>query len=328
MAKPELEVKKAQYLKVPFTHLALIEGLNLREDYGNIKELAESIKANGVQQPIRCTFENDWYYVVDGHRRFKAAQLLYDEGIKDLYLPVMIQPKGTSEEQTVVEMFIGNDGKPLTQLEQATGVERLVFYGWDTTAIAAKLAKSRTHVENLLLLAKAPLKFKKLIKKGIISATYGIDLLKQGEDAVNAFLGTIETAQAEDESESEESTGPKTKTAKITKKKVSINSFSELKTFAREAKITEFPKGTEKFYWLLQDLAANKLQSIDFKNFFTDGNYEQKAETPAKIVKAAKPKKAPKAAKEPKPVKVTKAAKPTKAKKGTQREILYKGDPK
>jgi ParB/RepB/Spo0J family partition protein len=316
----ELEVKKGSILKVPFTHLTIDEGVNIREDMGDVKSLSESIRENGVIEPMRgWVDETGWYHITNGHRRYAALQILADDGITEMYVPFILQQKNTSPEQTVVEMFISNDGKPLNLVEQAIGVKRLTDYGWDVAAIAKKLAKSVTQIENLLKLEAAPAKFKKLIKKGIISATYAIELLKT--NGVDAFLASDKLKQVEDAEESGEETetgSTKTKQAKITKKDVAINSFTELKNFAKTSSITEFKnKDVESFYWLLQDMAANKLQHIDFVNFFTTGEYEQKAATPkkaAKVKKVKEPKPA-KAAKEPKPVKAAKVVKEPAAKK-------------
>lgn len=339
MAK-ELDVKKGQYHKVPFDFMIVDDGLNFRDEYGDIKELTESIRANGVQEAMRGWIDDAGYYhVVNGHRRFKAMEKLFNDGVKELYAPWFVIPKGTSEENTIVTMFVANDGKPFTLLEQAKGVEKLAFYGLENKDIAEKLGKSITHIQNLLLLAKAPAKFKKLIKNGTISGTYAIDLIKQGEDAVNKAIEDFSNV-AED---SEENDGSKSKTAKVTKKDNSLNSISELKAFCKGSNITEFAsKEHEKFYWLLQDLTANKVQGIDLVNFFTSGEYEQKPATAKKATKAGKAKDkkfveaatleiatdavaTPEETPKTKGTKKTaaKAAKSTKTKKTTKREILY-----
>lgn len=81
-AQPAQEVKKGDVWKVPFDNLHLVEGLNIRTDYGDIEELAASILANGVKVALQGYRDGEQFYVVDGHRRYTALKLLADRGHK------------------------------------------------------------------------------------------------------------------------------------------------------------------------------------------------------------------------------------------------------
>src|SRR5689334_13723541 len=112
------EVKKRDLMMVPADNLLLIEGLNIREDMGDLEGLAASIKEHGVKVPLRGYKEKgaDRYCVVDGHRRYAALQILASQGVNGILVPFVTEPQKYSDEQRVIDMFIMNDGKNLTPL--------------------------------------------------------------------------------------------------------------------------------------------------------------------------------------------------------------------
>lgn len=183
-------------------------GFNIREDYGNIKELAASIKANGIKVPLRGYYNEEGKFVaVHGHRRTTALQQLLSEGVS-VRVPVMLEAEGTSDAQRIVEMFITNDGKELAPLEKAHGVARLVEGGLKTKEIATSLGVTDRYVQKLNKLYKAPEELKALIKSGVISATYALDIMSQGEDAIAELIrraeeGSLRLGEGEYEGEEE-----------------------------------------------------------------------------------------------------------------------------
>ncbi len=270
----EQQVKRGELLKVPFQMLSLVDGLNLREDYGDLKELAASIKENGVKVPLRGYKERgeEKYIVVDGHRRFKACELLNGEGV-DLLVPFIIQEKGTTDEQMVFDMFLTNDGKPLTPVEQAEGIARLKAYGYETKDIAQRLGKSGTYIENLFKLSQAPKKAKNLVKKGIVSATFIIHRMK--DETIEEFLSDHETwldqHEIDDFGNIESKDKKVSKQAKITEKDVQLNSFKEFKKFSKAAPASFPTKEIESQFWFAVDLVANQITFDEMLNYFTDG---------------------------------------------------------
>ena len=59
-------MKRKDLFIVDFSEVTLVDGFNVRYDYGDIDSLAESIRENGVKMPIRAYRENKKYQIVDG----------------------------------------------------------------------------------------------------------------------------------------------------------------------------------------------------------------------------------------------------------------------
>lgn len=220
--------------------LAITEGFNCRVDYGDIPELAKSIKANGVKVPLRGHKDKDGkYYITDGHRRLKALQHLFDtEGI-DMFIPLISDSRDT-EEQRIINLIICNQGKKLNPVEEADVVNRLINYGYTQSEIQEKLGFTKIYVKNLVLLNSAPKKLKNMITGNIVSATLTIQILREEKDFETA-MQVIEDAISNKSSNLNEN---KPSTGKITKKDIQSsqgkhNSFQCLKKAIRIAEKNE-----------------------------------------------------------------------------------------
>ena len=113
-----------------------------------LEELAESIKSQGIMQPIlvRMLKEND-YEIVAGERRWRAAKLA-----KLTEVPVLI--KKISDSSALAMALIENiQREDLNIIEEAKGIKRLIDeFGMTHDAAAESLGKSRTAVSNILRL--------------------------------------------------------------------------------------------------------------------------------------------------------------------------------
>lgn len=180
---------------VPFELLVTREGFNVREDMGNIDELAASIKENGVKVPLRGYKEKgaDKFYITDGHRRYEACAIVVEQTGQSILVPFVLEPQGYNDEQRVIDMFITNEGKPLTPLEQSEGINRLKNWGYSDAEIAKKIGKSSVYVWKLAHLYSAPQKLKTLIKNGKVSASLSMEFIAKGE--ADAFLQSIENGE-------------------------------------------------------------------------------------------------------------------------------------
>ncbi|MBU6438082.1 MAG: ParB/RepB/Spo0J family partition protein, partial [Betaproteobacteria bacterium] len=94
-----------------------------RMDEGALYELAESIKSQGVMQPILVRPVPDaaeQYEIIAGERRFRAARLA---GLDEV--PVLVKP--VSDDNAAIMALIENiQREDLNPLEEAQGIERLV----------------------------------------------------------------------------------------------------------------------------------------------------------------------------------------------------------
>lgn len=129
---------------------------NPRKDVGDITELAESIKANGIFQNLTVIPDDDTYMVVIGHRRLAAARLA---GLKEL--PCMVVEMDAKEQIStmLLENMQRND---LTIWEQAQGFQMMLDLGETESDIAEKTGFSKTTVRHRLkLLELDPAEFRK-----------------------------------------------------------------------------------------------------------------------------------------------------------------------
>lgn len=171
-------LKRRDMFFVNFENLKIVEGFNVRYDYGDIEELANSIEQNGVKVPLRGYKEGETFYITDGHRRYKALQLLNKKGL-EISAPFVSEVKGYNDEQRTLDLVITNDGKRLTLLEEAEVYGRLLNYGWGVAEIAKKVGKSITHISNCTLLLEASTLLKKQIREDKVSASTVIEMLKK-----------------------------------------------------------------------------------------------------------------------------------------------------
>ena len=118
-----------------------------RMDEGSLYELAESIRSQGVMQPILVRPVGDGYEIIAGERRFRAARLA---GLDEV--PVLVKP--VADEAAAVMALIENiQREDLNPLEEAHGLQRLVSeFGLTHEQAAQAVGRSRSAASNLLRL--------------------------------------------------------------------------------------------------------------------------------------------------------------------------------
>lgn len=154
------------------------EKKNPRLDYGDIEELMLSIIENGIRNPLKG-FEKDGKIILkDGHRRMRAVKLALEQGKKIERVPVILERRALNDEERTLEYIIYNDGKPLTMMEQAEVVRRLMNFSWKVVDIVKRTGKARGYVENLILLNQVPMKVQHYMNEGKISAHAVIHIMQ------------------------------------------------------------------------------------------------------------------------------------------------------
>ena len=129
---------------------------NPRKDVGDITELAESIKANGIFQNLTVIPEDDSYMVVIGHRRLAAAKAA---GLTELPCMVVEMDEREQISTMLLENMQRND---LTVYEQAQGFQMMLNLGETESYIAEKTGFSKTTIKHRLkLLELDPEEFRK-----------------------------------------------------------------------------------------------------------------------------------------------------------------------
>jgi ParB family chromosome partitioning protein len=129
-----------------------------------LKELAESIKENGVLQPITVRRVGDHYEIVTGERRFRACKLL---GMKDI--PAIV--KDLSNDKMVEWALIENvQREDLNVVEEAEAYKELAEkFNLTHEEISKKVGKSRAHITNILRVLELEDNIKDLLKENKIS---------------------------------------------------------------------------------------------------------------------------------------------------------------
>ncbi len=118
-------------------------------DEDALLELAESIKQFGLLQPILVQERNDYYEIIAGERRWRAAKLA---GLKEV--PVII--KHLTEQEIVEIALIENiQRENLNPIEEAQAYKRLLTeFNLKQDEVAERVSKSRTAVTNSMRLLK------------------------------------------------------------------------------------------------------------------------------------------------------------------------------
>ncbi|WP_166300115.1 MULTISPECIES: ParB/RepB/Spo0J family partition protein [unclassified Bradyrhizobium] len=138
-------------------------------------ELADSIKARGVIQPIvvrAIKGVQDRYEIIAGERRWRASQLA---GLHE----VPIVPVEVSDSDALEIMIIENvQREDLNAMEEAQGYHALADeFKRGQEDIAKIVGKSRSHVANMMRLTKLPAEVQALISKGDLSAGHARALI-------------------------------------------------------------------------------------------------------------------------------------------------------
>ena len=119
-----------------------------RMDEGALYELAESIKSQGIMQPILVRkLPNSGYEIIAGERRFRAAKLA---GLTEV--PVLVRE--VSDQNAAAMALIENmQREDLNPLEEAQGLQRLIKeFGLTHETAAQAVGRSRSAASNLLRL--------------------------------------------------------------------------------------------------------------------------------------------------------------------------------
>ncbi len=132
----------------------------------SIAQLAQSIRDQGVLQPILVTpTEDGRYQLVAGERRWRAARVA---GLETVPCLVRDLDEVQQREIALIENLQREDLNPL---EAAQGVQNLMRQcGYTQETVARRLGKSRPAVANLLRLLNLPDEVQEMVRQGVLSA--------------------------------------------------------------------------------------------------------------------------------------------------------------
>lgn len=161
-----------------------------------LRELADSIKAQGVIQPIVVRLQGEHYELIAGERRWRAAQLA---GLQQV--PVVVRDID-SQAAAAIALIENIQREDLNPLEESSALKRLIEE-FDLThqQVADSVGRSRTSVTNLLRLLELTEPVKAWVNQGALSMGHARALLVLSEDdqieaakiVVNRSLSVRET---------------------------------------------------------------------------------------------------------------------------------------
>ena len=150
-------------------------------DDARLQELAESIKSNGVIQPIVVRTVGDRFQIIAGERRWRAAKLA---GL--LRVPIVVRDVAPGQERALLEMALIENiqREDLNPIEEAHAYRRLADqFRLTQEAIATAVGKDRASVANYVRLLKLPDEVRNEVASGRLSMGHARALLSLGSEA-------------------------------------------------------------------------------------------------------------------------------------------------
>ena len=155
-------------------------------DGEKLHELAQSIKENGVIQPIIVRQSPViGYEILAGERRYRASLLA---GLR--YIPAVV--KQLSDQEMMVQSIIENlQRENLNPIEEARAYESLVEKGFTHAEIADKMGKSRPYISNSIRLLSLPEPILSEVESGKLSQAHARSLVGLNKEQQDYFFQRI-----------------------------------------------------------------------------------------------------------------------------------------
>ncbi|MDY4296796.1 MULTISPECIES: KorB domain-containing protein [unclassified Xanthomonas] len=201
--------KRADALKFRIEDIHEEPGFNLRDEHAvdadgvsfeeNIERLANHIRAGGILPPLEVRPRPEGgVYVVDGYQRRRAWLRAKDDvcdAAGELWLSVV--PFLGNDAERTARIITSQHNRKLTMLELGRGYARLAAFGWSPEEIATRVGKTRQHVDQVLILARANSDVQKLVREGVVAPTAAIETVRHhGEDAGGMLAAAVAKAKA------------------------------------------------------------------------------------------------------------------------------------
>ena len=198
--------KRTDIYQIDPRNIVVVEGFNARKNF-DLDELKEQIRKVGVLNPITVIPFKDKetgaekYRLVDGERRYRAVMALLTEGEDIKRIKAMYLPKGTKEEDLLIQQLLKNTGKQFSEIEMAKLFNRFKEqWGYTQTEIADKFCKKASFVSRCMALLDLPAEIIEMMERGEISADTARQIASQNRDdedaQVEAADKAVKTAKA------------------------------------------------------------------------------------------------------------------------------------
>lgn len=192
--------KRTDIYQIDPRNIVVVEGFNARKNF-DLDELKEQIRKVGVLNPITVIPFKDKetgtekYRLVDGERRYRAVMDLLAEGEDIKRIKAMYLPKGTKEEDLLIQQLLKNTGKQFSEIEMAKLFNRFKEqWGYTQTEIADKFCKKASFVSRCMALLDLPAEIIEMMERGEISADTARQIANRHKDDVDAQVEDAEKA--------------------------------------------------------------------------------------------------------------------------------------
>lgn len=192
--------KRTDIYQIDPRNIVVVEGFNARKNF-DLDELKEQIRKVGVLNPITVIPFKDKetgaekYRLVDGERRYRAVMALLAEGEDIKRIKAMYLPKGTKEEDLLIQQLLKNTGKQFSEIEMAKLFNRFKEqWGYTQTEIADKFCKKASFVSRCMALLELPAEIIEMMERGEISADSARQIANRHKDDVDAQVEDAEKA--------------------------------------------------------------------------------------------------------------------------------------
>ena len=156
-------------------------------DDEEIKGLAESIKTQGLLQPVVVRKKDTVYQIISGERRFRAFQFLKKDTV-----PCIVKNSVTDREMLELALIENVQREELNEIEKAIAYQKLLLeYNYTHEQLSGQIGKSRTAITNTLRLLNLPEEIQILLRKNKLSMGHARALLSFGPDEQKSLAKKI-----------------------------------------------------------------------------------------------------------------------------------------
>jgi len=176
---PEREPERGDKIAVLKLDLIKPSTLQPREDFDvqALEELTHSIKQKGLIQPLVVRRKGDYYELIAGERRFRAAHALQLSEV-----PVIIKENVGDQEALELSLIENIQRQDLNPIEEARAYQYLMHkFQISQEQLGELLGKARATIANAIRVLSLPVEIQEEIKKGRISFAHGRALLEIGD---------------------------------------------------------------------------------------------------------------------------------------------------
>lgn len=233
---------------------------NFNEDA--LQELSESIKQHGIIQPIVVTKKDDYYQIIAGERRWRAAKLA-----KLKEVPVIIKDY-TPEEVMEIALIENIQREDLNPVEEALAYQNLIEeYKLKQDEVAERVSKSRTAITNSLRLLKLDKRILDMLVDEQISSGHARALLAipEKEEQYNLAMKIFDERLSVRETEKLVKSMSKPKKVKVKEKLENEFIYRDLENQLRDiigTKVTINPKTNKKGKIEIEYYSQEELEKI------------------------------------------------------------------